>query len=85
VLFLDRPPLRARRRLHDLATAAQGYPTMWPLNIKRFLVRTYRMRAAVDILFIRTDIIVKILFARTILSGAIGTGFDLDQVADTSV
>ena len=58
---------------------------MYPLNIKRFLVRTYRMHAAVDILFIRTDIIVKIRVARTILSGAIETGFDLDQVADTSV
>jgi hypothetical protein len=43
------------------------------------------MHAAVDILFIRTDIIVKIPVAPTILSGAIGTGFDLDQFADTSV
>jgi len=58
---------------------------VYPFNIKRFLVRTYRTHAAVDILFIRTDIIIKIPVARTILSGAIGTGFDLDQVADTSV
>jgi hypothetical protein len=43
------------------------------------------MHAAVDILSIRTNIIVKIPVARAILSGAIGTGFDLDQVADTLV
>jgi hypothetical protein len=54
-------------------------------NILATLVRTYRMHTAVDILFIRTDIIVKIPVACTILLGAIGTGFDLDQVADTSV
>ena len=47
---------------------------MYPLNIKRLLVRTYRMHIAVDILFIRTDIIVKIRVARRILSGAIGPG-----------
>jgi hypothetical protein len=58
---------------------------VYPLNIKQLLVRTYRMHTAVDMLFIRTDIIVKIPVARTILSGAIETGFDLDQVADTSV
>jgi hypothetical protein len=58
---------------------------VYPLNIKRLLVRTDRMHTAVDMLFIRTDIIVKIPVARTILSGAIETGFDLDQVADTSV
>ena len=51
---------------------------MYPLNIKPLVVRTYRMHTAVDILFIRTDIIVRIPVARTILSGAIGTGFDLD-------
>jgi hypothetical protein len=77
VLFLDRPPLRARRRLHDLAMAAKGYPTMWCTRST--------LSDSADILFIRTDIIVKIPVARTILSGAIGTGFDLDQVADTSV
>ena len=43
------------------------------------------MGAAFDILFIRTDIIVKIPVALRILSGAIGPGCDLDQVADTSV
>ena len=58
---------------------------MYPLNIKPLVVRTYRMHTAVDILFIRTDIIVKIPVALRILSGAIGPGCDLDQVADTSV
>ena len=67
------------------AIARLSDDVVYPLNIKRILVRTYHMHTAVDILFIRTDIIVKIPVARTILSGAIGTGFDLDQVADTSV